>query len=117
MAYRDDSRALSLYRSAVAATASDCLGFYIHQPNAKKMKTMSSEEWKGRCFHQAAADGCLPCVVQWVQNGVDVAWQSPNCQFTAFDWIDWELNHFSGDAAKVQKLSMCKDFLANQNTE
>jgi hypothetical protein len=117
MASGDASHALSLYRAAVAATAGDCLGPHTHQPSNKKMMKMSSEEWRGRCFHEAAADGCLPCVIQWVNNGVDVAWQSPNSQFTASDWIDYELTHNSGDAAKVQRLTFCKDFLATRTPQ
>ena len=117
MASGDDSLALSLYRAAVAATAGDFLGPHTHQLSNKKMMKMSSEEWRGRCFGEAAADGCLPCVISWVNNGVDVAWKSPNGEFTASDWIDYQLIHNSGDAAKVQRLNICKDLLAGRTPQ
>jgi hypothetical protein len=117
MAAGDESHALSLYRAAVAETAGLCLGPHTHQPSNRLMKNMSSEEWTGRCFHEAAADGCLPCVIQWVNKGVDVAWQSPNSQFTVMSWIEYQLTQNSGDATKVQRLTVCKNFLASRTPQ
>jgi hypothetical protein len=107
------AHALEVYKKAMAEQAGLCLGRHTHQPSNKSMKNMSREEWAMRCFHEAAADGCLPCVIGWVNKGVDVAWESPNGHFTAMSWIEHQLTQHSGDANKVQRLTICKSFLAN----
>ena len=89
-----------------------CMGPHIHQPAQKQLKAMSFEEWQGRCFHAAAAAGCLSCVRYWLdEQNVSAAWKSPNAGYTAMDWVEYELKKTANDPLKEQSLIACKNFL------
>jgi hypothetical protein len=95
----------------------ECLGSQNHQPSKKIIKNMSRDEWAMRSFHAAAADGCLPCLMEWVTAGLDVTWESPNAGYTAMSWIDYQLTQASRDPVMVQRLTICKSYLANLNPQ
>jgi hypothetical protein len=103
--------AMVVYKKAMCDAAGLCVGRHSHQPTNKKMKTMSREDWAMRSFHEAAADGCLPCVIEWVNKGMDVAQKSPNAGFTAMSWVDYQLTQASRDPVMVQRLTSCKNYL------
>jgi len=85
------------------------MGPHLHQPTQKQLKAMSYEEWQGRCFHASAADGCLSCVVYWLdEQDVSVAWKSPNAGYTAMDWVEYELTRSAGGPVRQQSLLACK---------
>ena len=93
----------------VPPATSSCMGPHLHQPTQKQLKAMSYEEWQGRCFHAAAADGCLSCVRYWLdEQDVSVAWKSPNAGYTAMDWVEYELTRSAGGPVRQQSLLACK---------
>ena len=94
-----------------------CLGPHLHQPAAKRIKTLSFDDWRGRCFHQAAAEGCIACVKKWLDSGVSATWKSPNAGYTACDWIDHSLKSASGEAIKSSRLRACKECIEAYMTE
>ena len=103
------------YKLAEAPADPACLGPHIHQPPQNQRNTMSFDEWKGRCFQQAANDGCLSCLTYWLEEGhVDVDWESPNRAYTALDYVRYELRRCNGDACKKRKLDECKCFLEDR---
>jgi hypothetical protein len=102
-------------KKAMVEQAGLCLGRHTHQPSNKSMKNMSREECAMRSFHEAAADGCLPCVIEWVTKGLDVTQESYNGHFTAMSWIEHELIQNWRDANQVKRLNICKNYLANLN--
>jgi hypothetical protein len=107
------AQAMEDFKKVMADQAGLCLGRHTHQPSGKLTKNISRDEWVMRSFHEAAADGCVPCVIGWVDKGVDVAWESPNGHFTAMNWIDHELTQNSVTATKVKRLQICKEYLAH----
>ena len=74
-----------------------CLGPHVHQPPKRKCHSLDFEEFKGYSLLAAAEEGCVSCVEYWLDNDVNVNFESGNNQYTALDFVRW--------AAKKSRIS------------